>query len=181
MMPYRSGLVTLTIERLVTVTVVDAKTGAPIPGAELAGLYEVKPLGERSTALVARRPELQPEATDAAGRITYLNAAAERLYGWRLEDALGQDGGELSVSPRSGDGAEMVEDLLAEHPLDRHRRQRAAGAVAGDAHRAAAGGAVGTDAARVRGSGPNGLLTVTPYGPHDAQRTVRRTARRGAR
>jgi PAS domain S-box-containing protein len=47
-------------------------------------------------------------ATDAAGRITYLNAAAERLYGWRLEDALGQDGGEISVSPRSGDGAEMV-------------------------------------------------------------------------
>ena len=47
-------------------------------------------------------------ATDAAGRITYLNAAAERPYGWRLEDALGQDGGEISVSPRSGDGAEMV-------------------------------------------------------------------------
>ena len=47
-------------------------------------------------------------ATDAEGRITYLNPAAEQLYGWSLADARGLDGGEISVSPRSGNGPGMV-------------------------------------------------------------------------
>jgi diguanylate cyclase (GGDEF)-like protein/PAS domain S-box-containing protein len=47
-------------------------------------------------------------ATDVDGRITYLNAAAEELYGWTLAEAYGRDGGEISVSSRSGDGAEML-------------------------------------------------------------------------
>jgi diguanylate cyclase (GGDEF)-like protein/PAS domain S-box-containing protein len=47
-------------------------------------------------------------ATDVDGRITYLNAAAEELYGWSLAEAYGHNGGEISVSGRSGDGGEML-------------------------------------------------------------------------
>ena len=47
-------------------------------------------------------------ATDADGGLTYLNPAAEQLYGWSLGDTLGHSGGGISVSPRSGDGDDMV-------------------------------------------------------------------------
>ena len=47
-------------------------------------------------------------ATDADGGLTYLNPAAEELYGWTLSDARGHSGGGISVSPRSGDGDDMV-------------------------------------------------------------------------
>ena len=47
-------------------------------------------------------------ATDVDGRIIYLNPAAERLYGWPLHEALGQNSGAISISERSGDGAVMV-------------------------------------------------------------------------
>lgn len=51
-------------------------------------------------------------ATDMEGRIIYLNPAGERLYGWRLDEVRGLDGGAVSVSPRSGDGAAMLRRQL---------------------------------------------------------------------
>ncbi len=47
-------------------------------------------------------------ATDRDGRLIYLNPAAEELYGWPFADAMGLDGGALSVSPRTGDGGELL-------------------------------------------------------------------------
>ena len=50
-------------------------------------------------------------ATDVEGRITYVNAAATRLYGWSEEEALGRL--VLEMTPAPGSGAEAKEIMEA--------------------------------------------------------------------
>lgn len=52
--------------------------------------------------------------TDAAGRITAWNGAAERLYGWRREEVIGRP--VLNVTPAAGargGGADILGDVVA--------------------------------------------------------------------
>lgn len=52
--------------------------------------------------------------TDAAGRITAWNGAAERLYGWRREEVIGRP--VLNVTPAAGargEGADILSEVVA--------------------------------------------------------------------
>jgi PAS domain S-box-containing protein len=52
-------------------------------------------------------------ATDADGRITYWNAAAERLYGWREEEVLGRRIVDVTPTEQSASDAETLMDAFA--------------------------------------------------------------------
>lgn len=99
-------------ERWLEETVTLLPFGSPA-GASVASMRSISARKEAETWLRFQADLLSAvgqavAATDLDGRIIYLNPAAERLYGWRLDDARGRNGGEISVSPRSGDGADMV-------------------------------------------------------------------------
>lgn len=51
-------------------------------------------------------------STDVSGRVDYLNPVAERLTGWRLDDALGRPGSDV-VRLFGADGNQPLEDPLA--------------------------------------------------------------------
>lgn len=51
-------------------------------------------------------------ATDAKGNITYMNAAAEELYGWREEEALGKPILNVTPTPNSQQKAKEIMDAL---------------------------------------------------------------------
>jgi two-component system cell cycle sensor histidine kinase/response regulator CckA len=51
-------------------------------------------------------------AADAAGRITFWNQFAERLYGWSAEEALGSNLFELMLAKTAVDQSEEIESLL---------------------------------------------------------------------
>jgi PAS domain S-box-containing protein len=56
-------------------------------------------------------------ATDGAGRVTYWNRAAEELYGWTADEALGNDVTALTVpEPGQVDAAEIMRKLLRGEP-----------------------------------------------------------------
>ncbi len=65
-------------------------------------------------------------ATDAAGRVRFLNAAAQRLTGWRAAEAAGRPVGELLplFDERNG--------RTVESPLDQALRRRSAAAAGGE-------------------------------------------------
>jgi PAS domain S-box-containing protein len=65
-------------------------------------------------------------ATDAAGRVRFLNAAAQRLTGWRAADAAGRPVGELLPLFDERDGRTV------ENPLDQALRRRSAAAAGGE-------------------------------------------------
>jgi PAS domain S-box-containing protein len=53
-------------------------------------------------------------AADPDGKLVYVNAAAERLFGWRGADVIGKDGRELIAAPgASGEAAAIHSKLLA--------------------------------------------------------------------
>lgn len=55
-------------------------------------------------------------ATDGAGTITHWNAAAEELYGWRAEEAIGRNILEVTVADISREmGQEIMRSLAAGH------------------------------------------------------------------
>jgi diguanylate cyclase (GGDEF)-like protein/PAS domain S-box-containing protein len=93
-------------------TVVDRRTD-PALGCIVANLRDVTDRRDAEASLRFHSRVLGAigeavAATDEDGRLTYLNPAAEQLYGWPLEDALGLDGGELSVAEPGVDGAELL-------------------------------------------------------------------------
>src|SRR5687768_16635362 len=65
-------------------------------------------------------------ATDAAGRVRFLNAAAQRLTGWRAAEAGGRPVGELLSLFDERDGRTV------ENPLDQALRRRSAAAAGGE-------------------------------------------------
>src|SRR5688572_14896566 len=65
-------------------------------------------------------------ATDAAGRVRFLNAAAQRLTGWRAAEAAGRSVDELLVLFDERDAAALA------NPLDEALRRRSAAAAAGE-------------------------------------------------
>jgi PAS domain S-box-containing protein len=65
-------------------------------------------------------------ATDAAGRVRFLNAAAQRLTGWRADEAAGRSVDELLQLFDERDGAAMP------NPLDEALRRRSAAAAGGE-------------------------------------------------
>lgn len=52
-------------------------------------------------------------ATDANGRVTLLNAAAERLTGWTQDEALGHDSGDMLVLRAEADGSAIENPIQA--------------------------------------------------------------------
>jgi PAS domain S-box-containing protein len=65
-------------------------------------------------------------ATDAAGRVRFLNAAAQRLTGWRAAEAGGRPVGELLPLFDERDGRSV------ENPLDQALRRRSAASAGGE-------------------------------------------------
>jgi PAS domain S-box-containing protein len=52
-------------------------------------------------------------ASNADGKVVYINTAAERLFGWRMEDVLGREGRPLLAAPSAiPDAARIHETLL---------------------------------------------------------------------
>jgi PAS domain S-box-containing protein len=47
-------------------------------------------------------------AADPDGKLIYVNAAAERLFGWRAADVIGRDGRALMASPEASEDADRV-------------------------------------------------------------------------
>ena len=47
-------------------------------------------------------------AADPDGKLIYVNAAAERLFGWRAADVIGKDGRALMASPEASEEADRV-------------------------------------------------------------------------
>jgi PAS domain S-box-containing protein len=75
---------------------------------------------ETQTRLRATLLDSIGEAVTAAtpdGKVVYINAAAERLLGWRAGDAVGRDGRELFTAPEaSGQATRIHEALLKGKP-----------------------------------------------------------------
>lgn len=51
-------------------------------------------------------------ASNAAGEIVYINGAAEKLFGWREEEVLGRQGGELLASPTAQHESSAIHNAL---------------------------------------------------------------------
>jgi PAS domain S-box-containing protein len=51
-------------------------------------------------------------AADPGGRLVYVNAAAERLFGWRAADVIGKDGRKLIAAPDASADADRIHGQL---------------------------------------------------------------------
>lgn len=71
--------------------------------AEAAVTLQARLLDATADAIVARDPE---------GRITYVNAAAERLYGWRQDEVIGRSWSEVAMAPELADNAELIRQTV---------------------------------------------------------------------
>jgi diguanylate cyclase (GGDEF)-like protein/PAS domain S-box-containing protein len=76
-----------------------------------------QPLGPEQRLLLLEALGQAVIATDGAGIVTYWNPAAERLYGWSAEEALGREISELPVPEFSQElGAEILASVAAGVP-----------------------------------------------------------------